>query len=273
LTYRKTLVLSLFLGTIAVGQWAALRHSVLAVPSTDFGKATYLRSLYGWRIGFLRGQHGAWLVRTPSATFPAPSSAGPLSPLEPEMAEILSSLPRKALLEGILYAAALLSGALLLPAASRRVARTRLPALARHVIVGLFTVALGALILSPYLFLGYGGCAFTNWVGPGALSYSGVYLRLSPHPGDTVSYRNVVEVVAYPGLWLASYLNSSRAESETPQWVLVLTELIPRSLRDLPPLIPIVFMFLPFFVLGVGLSCALRGTGVQWGPSLLQTPR
>jgi hypothetical protein len=265
LTYRKTLVLSLFLGAIAVGQWAALRHSVRVVPSTDFGKATYLRSLNGWRIGFLKGQHGAWLVRTPSATFPVPSSAGPVSPLETEMAEILSSLPRKALLEGILYAAALLSGALLLPAASRRVAGTRLPALARHVIVGLFSVALGALILSPYLFLGYGRCAFTNWVGPGALSYSGAYLRLSPHPGDTVSYRNVVEVVALPGLWLASasHLNDSRAESETPQWVLVLNELIPRPLRDLPTSISFVFMFLPYFVLGVGLSFALRGTGVE----------
>jgi hypothetical protein len=50
--------------------------------------------------------------------------------------------------------------------------------------------------LLPLLATGYGASMFTTWEGPGALSYSGPYLRASAIPAETVSYRPHVEAAA-----------------------------------------------------------------------------
>ena len=258
---RALVIGGLVIAGVAVGQCFALLHAVRPVSPERFGSATFLQSVAGWHIGFLRGQHGAWLVRVPASDFSASTAGGAETDLAGEMHHLLLSLPQKAVLEACLYIVALLAFLLAIPALSRRLSLRAVSVRRRFVGMGALGTAVGIILFSPYLVAGYGGSAYTNWVGPGAYSYSGSYLRVSQHAGETVSYRNAVEALALPGLWSSSFLRPRYSAHPTPEWVLVLIELLPRALRGLPSFSSVVAyssVLLPFFCVGVLFSLVPR---------------
>ncbi len=250
------------LGALALAQCIALLHAVRPVSPERFASAAHLRVIGGWQIGFLRGQHGAWLVRTPATVSATSATGGPNASLIPEMLEALDSLPRKAALEGILFSLLFLMAFVGFPALVRRPLVANLsPFLQRVISAGLGAVV-GMALFSPYLLLGYGASAFSNWVGPGAYSSSGPYLTVTGISGETVSYRTVVEAAALPGLTVTSYLLPRPSFGPEPEWRLVLAELLPSWLPSASTVLWHVCVLAPFALLGLLFSYLPRRKGV-----------
>lgn len=201
------------------------------VSTAEFRNAQLLRSSSAWHYGYLRGHHGAQLVRTARTGVALGSPASPDATLTIIMASALSSLPRKAVLEGLLYFFVTVVALL----GFRWLIRLRPSGLVRRLAVVLLFGSFGVLILfaflTPYLAAGYGGSAFSTWVGPGACSYSGGHLWLFTAPGETVSYRYAVELALYTSLWFARQGTGYPLHDDLPMPVLVLLELLPSRLH------------------------------------------
>jgi hypothetical protein len=173
-----------------------------AVTPEFFNKrAMELKVTRNWRYGFVQLWHGAVLLKTRNhepQTVPAAQTfpEGPGWEVAAVMRRELEALPVKAALEACLYISLLayvffgwgrLKEALLAKAGSRG----RL--LLAHVL-GWTTLWLIAGL--PLLVWGYGTPLFTNCVGPGALSSSGLYLGRAPAYSSTVSYYFLLAVLA-----------------------------------------------------------------------------
>jgi len=247
---------SVALVAILAAQVVALRLATPELSATEFREAFFLRSSHAWHYGYVRGHHGAQLVRTARTDAPLLAPAHSDATLTPIMTSALSSLPRKAALEGLFYffvAVVALLGI-------RWLIRLRPSGLLRRLAVvllfGTFAVLVLFAFLTPYLAAGYGASAFSTWVGPGACSSSGGHLWLFTAPGETVSYRYAVELALYSSLWFARQGSGYPLHDDLPMPVLVVLELLPSRLH--PTRLPFFADFLSAaaaqaFTLGVAL--------------------
>ena len=154
-----------------------------------------------WRYGYVQLWHGAVLVK--ARNLDHPTTCGRLAPTVlpmPGIAAImrrdLDALPGKAALEACLYLALLayvFFGWGWLKRGLLAQGRKRGRLLMAHVLgwLGLWLIA-GA----PLLLWGYGTPLFTNCMGPGALSSSGMYLGRVPPYSSTVSYHFLLAALA-----------------------------------------------------------------------------
>ncbi len=219
---------SLFLSCLAAAAVAQYRFFVPnktpSITAERFAEtANHLVDRDVWRYGFVLGHHGAFLVRTlaaGAAPTRCPVMVDPCSEeLEGLMADELDGIPRLAALELAGYALLLAFVVLVLPGAMvwllrRTPKRLRMPVLGFAAAAAVIT-----LFLVPYATIGYGGSAFTNWVGPGAFSYSGGYFWWPHTPGLTVSYRMVLEAVFYRPGTVFGNLGSHLPMPEMPMWL------------------------------------------------------
>lgn len=191
---RATLII--LVAAILAGQGIALHHKLpVYQPGPRKVVPVFLGAFAARRVGYVHGHHGAVLVRLRpgvAATLQAP-------PEEPgEIAEAmqleLKRIPLKAGAEAVWYFLVFF-GVIFLPLrwAWRRHASRRLFALAGA--AALFTAA--GLLQAP-IFFGYDASIFSNWVGPGAYSYSTSALAVTGIPGITVSYRTFLEAMMAP---------------------------------------------------------------------------
>lgn len=253
-TFRTILAILVVVVSVAVLQWLALLHVVEPVSPEQFASVVSLKVVGDWRIGYLHGHHGARLVRTPAASNAATKSAGSDDALVAEMRAVLDSLPRKAALEGGLYSVVLLLAFVALPALARRTAGVAMSAFRRRLLLAGGGALVGIALFSPYQALDYGTSAYTNWVGPGAFSSSGPYITVTGIPGETVSYRTVVEAAAFPGINLASYVLPRQSFEPESEWVLVIKELLPSWLPTPYSLLWKSCVLAPFALFGLLLS-------------------
>lgn len=78
-------------------------------------------------------------------------------------------------------------------------------------------VSAAALLFQVPIFLGYDSSIFTNWVGPGAYSYSSSRIHVTGLSGVTVSYRMFLEALIAPAFTLLSHVVSV---TNIPFWIL-----------------------------------------------------
>ena len=176
-------------------------HIPAVKPDFFAGEAVEIKLTPKWRYGYVQLWHGAVLVK--ARNHDQPTTSGRLTPTvgpEPGIGAImrrdLDALPGKAALEACLYLALLAYvffgwGWLKRSLLARGRKRGRL--LMAHVLgwLGLWLIA-----STPLLLWGYGTPLFTNCVGPGALSSSGMYLGRVPAYSSTVSYHFLLAALA-----------------------------------------------------------------------------
>jgi hypothetical protein len=255
---KRALYLIAVVACVVVVQVIGLRLRVKLVDSADYRESgTELRVSRKWRYGFLRGQHGAFLVRVPLASEPPRAGQLPDSEVYDYMKSDLANLPRTTFLESGFYLALGSYLVALAPWVLRRLAPggTR-----KWVFGGGLGVGFGALFLAPQFFLGYGASAFSTYVGPGALSSSGPYARLTFICAETVSYRPLLELVLLGPTWLFALFAHPFSGVSVPFWLQVVLEFL--RLRSLP--LPLAYWLLVvgfFFMLGavlIAVSSAVR---------------
>ena len=189
-------------GAVLALQAFFLELRVPAIPPVSFAEeAVELKVTPKWRYGYVQLWHGAVLVK--ARNLDQPATYGRLAPTagpEPGIAAImrrdLDALPGKAALEACLYLALLayvFFGWGWLKRGLLAQGRTRGRLLMAHVSgwLGFWLIA-GA----PLLLWGYGTPLFTNCMGPGALSSSGIYLGRVPAYSSTVSYHFLLAALA-----------------------------------------------------------------------------
>lgn len=156
-----------------------------------------LQATHGWRYGYVKGWHGAVLVKTVNQKEAIPECEKiENADITRAMAWELAMVPWKFAGELMLYLG-LLAFVLFVPRwlAHRLSTSGRL----RRIIpmyMALWAAA-WVVFLLPWLAAGYGASMFTTWEGPGAMSYSGPYPRATATPAETVSYRPLVETGAF----------------------------------------------------------------------------
>lgn len=218
---------------LAAFEVACLRSSVATLSPHEFAERATDLSLSGpWRYGYVSGIHGARLVRTANLPDLVPSPHPTDLALTQRMRADLASLPRRAALEFAFYCVLLLyvvsAAPWLYGVLARRWPRRWQLRCAR----GLLAVSVAAIALLPQRLLGYGASAFSTYVGPGALSWSGGYPQITWLTADTISYRTFVEFLLIGPLWLFSKLPQLPfAGVRPPFWLQVLLEMVPQSLR------------------------------------------
>jgi hypothetical protein len=214
----RVLYFILAAGAVLVVQWLCLELRIPAIKPESFAaRAVELKVTRPWRYGYVQLWHGAVLVKARNRAIPAgpgwePQVVGSGGEVYGLMQRELQALPRKAGLEAGLYLGLLGYvffgwGRLQQVVLARRRSRGRVLMAA-----GLGWTLLWIIAGLPLLLWGYGTPLFTNCVGPGALSCSGVFLGRAPAYGLTVSYHLLLTVVvpwflalAWPIFWIASH--------------------------------------------------------------------
>lgn len=215
---RRPLVFLLCVCVILFVQWQFLSVKIVELPWPVYQQqAIDLQPSAGWSYGFVRGHHGARLVRariaagSPPATFTDVDRLQVDATLRSRMQHELDRVAAEATLEALLYVALLVlvfaPAAWILP----RHYRDRDSVLCVSLQGAVKGAMLGTVALLPLALARYGEPLYTNWVGPGAVSYSGPYLGPSPGTGFTVSYRFFVEVFA---LWPYVIARSARGTAD-----------------------------------------------------------
>lgn len=212
--------------TVVVITWLQVHFLGIRVVETEVWpeRATFLKSDAGWNYGYVHGIHGAILIRASAS--PAVGEArtaeedGYSSEYRKErddyMLAELAALRSLAIYEGLFYLSWVLLLRFALPPTFRKLAGAapspRRKARAMAVMTGL---AMGYLLL-PRIAAGYGCSAYSTWAGPYAMSSSGPYLPPTLWPGETISYRPVLEIALLPmvavvrsGGWLPPLLLSA----------------------------------------------------------------
>jgi len=190
-------------GVALAGHFWLLTRKIHPISGSEYGShAVDLRETPRWRYGFFAGHHGAVLVKTLNlGKVPTAKESGLIRELKPVMERELRLIPRKAVLEAVLYL--LVLGYLILVTERLRIrllnpGRNRLARLALELVPGAIFFALAA---GPLLLWGYGYGGFSNLAGPGALSYSGPYFSLTNwlmNSGNTISYRAFISPILLP---------------------------------------------------------------------------
>lgn len=205
---------ALLLMAIVIGETVALHRKF---PLYHAGRSriapVYLRHVAGLNIGYVRGHHGAHFVRLPPGS---PSHTRTVAAEQVEIATAMQAelgrMPLKILGE-ISWYFAVIFGVICVP--FRFACRRRKSG---HVlaIIGAVAFFAGALLFQLPITLGYDGSVFSNWVGPGAYSYSRPHMGVTGIPGVTVSYRPFLEAMIAPPAKLVFAL--MRPDQEVSFW-------------------------------------------------------
>ncbi|MBA4389143.1 MAG: hypothetical protein C0404_14315 [Verrucomicrobia bacterium] len=195
--------------------WLAATHAgvtYLRVPdigTSNFAQhASELKVTPGWRYGFVHGHHGAHLVKARNISDAAArrpgssldSGAGGKGYLRAAMAEDLRTYKTRSALEAGFYVLLLAYVFWAAPALKRKLI-PEFAACPRHILYVVAATAAGwTFVCLPILCTGYGSSLFSTWEGHGAMSWSGPYYGfITGTPGETISYRPVLEVLsAFP---------------------------------------------------------------------------
>jgi hypothetical protein len=197
----------ILLGGVAI-TWLQIHFLSVRVIETDGWpeEATFLKADDGRNYGFVHGIHGAILIESTSGPPEAAAPSREDSMYSPEfrkelsdhMVEELAGVRRLAVYEGLFYFSWILLLKFGLPPTFRKlagaVAAPKRKARAAAVVTCL---AVGYLLL-PRMTFCYGSSAYSTWVGPYAMSWSGPYLPPTLWPGETISYRPVLEIALLP---------------------------------------------------------------------------
>ncbi len=177
----------------------ALQWGLVWIPSVDIARferiATELDRTDRWRYGYVLQHHGAVFARARYV-----SGAPPLGPLR--RADRLSALMARELrlenwkagLELLLYAGLFVLCRVGLPrflGARPWAVRTGLRRCTSAALSGVIVVSVA---MAPYLATGYGEPLFSNRIGPGALSYSGLVPATAPIT-SAISYTLYLQVL------------------------------------------------------------------------------
>lgn len=165
-----------------------------------------------WAYGYSRGPHGAVLFKAPETSAPNrdPDSEPEVRAYESEtkgyMIRELEGVPNLAILEGVFYASWFALLAWVLPGLVRPLIGSSASRWRRAAVIG-FAAGLAALyFLLPRAVACYGCSAYSTYAGPYWMSMSGGYLAPTFWPGETVSYRPVLEILFLPLRPLARHL-------------------------------------------------------------------
>jgi hypothetical protein len=193
---------------VATITWLQLHFLSVRVIQTDGWPetATFLKADNGRNYGFVHGIHGAILIQSTSAPPEGGAPPGEDSMYSPEfrkelsdyMVEELAGLPRLAAYEGLFYFSWILLLRFGLRPAFRKLARPEASSKRKARAVAAVTCLALAYLLLPYMTFCYGSSAYSTWAGPYAMSSSGPYLPPTLWPGETISYRPVLEIVLLP---------------------------------------------------------------------------
>lgn len=185
---------------------------ITEVSASDYAeRATELSVDQNWRYGFYVWAHGALLVKTrnvpgvhPYGTLPPDSKTGEIMLDEFRMA------PYRPWLEGALYVA-LLGYILFIAPWARNVVSSRyhsrfLQTAGPLLFESLLWIAGWSLLIAPMVLWGYGATVYTTCQGRVFFSCSGPYLEMGHVSAETVTYRPLIERVAYAPLYLQARL-------------------------------------------------------------------
>lgn len=200
----KALLLAVALAAIGALQTYFMSVRVAALDAWPEG-GVFLRTDGRWRFGYVYGIHGAILFKTTAPVVPRPvseSDDGMPPEFYPEvsadMARVLDGLPGLQLQEGAFYFLGVLFVMFVLPAILRRRGPEAATDACRARAWGLMSALTLGYVMLPYVATCYGGSAYSTWAGPHAMSSSGPYLPPSLWPGETISYRPVLEIALLP---------------------------------------------------------------------------
>lgn len=199
---RRLVATLLLLAGIVVLQVVFVTRKVPEIDGKRYdAKAVTLRTEDGVRYGYLHTMHGAILVRS-STSDPSRGATGPAA--DPEIVAImtraLADVPRHALAEGTFYFAFLSLFLWGIPTVYGRLTGASGGALRKAAVVGVLAAAAMFSFLAPRTFLAYGASAFSSWGGPWPDGCGYGYPYLSGMPGETVSYRGLLEIALLPSM-------------------------------------------------------------------------
>lgn len=203
---KRELLLPALIAVLAVATLQAYawdRKITTVDEETYFDRAFDLRINGQDRVGYHIERHGAVFVHTTAsgATGQRAPEREEIEPVRAFMQAELDWLPWKAALEGVWYALVAVALTVSFMRAARLTPR-------RAAYRGALAVWKAWCVFLLPLWLGYGQPVFSNWIGPGALSWSGPYFYSEWTPGLTVSYRPLVEALALmPALALEPVLS------------------------------------------------------------------
>jgi hypothetical protein len=196
--FRRRLIIFIVLSLLNIAvQTFFLFLKVFEIRPLVYSEMAWdLKETPDWRYGYVKGWHGAVLVKTPNEakSIPVNKRIG-TDEITQAMARELEMVPWKFAGELILYLS-LLGFMLFIPRwLAHRLSESGRQLRIMPMYAALWAAAWCAFIL-PLLTIGYGASIFTNWQGPGALSYSGPHPMAQAIPADTISYRPLVETAA-----------------------------------------------------------------------------
>jgi hypothetical protein len=179
-------------------QWMMLRAKVPTIPEAIYKEdAVDLRVTPKWRYGYAMLHHGAILVRTRNTSNqPTDIPSGPHDEIWSAMDNEFRLIPTKTILESLLYLSLLVYALYGSSWLTDKIVAEKKGPLAAFVTKTILWMVAWTIASSPLLVGGYGEPLYSTWIGPGALSYSGPYWRISSGCGLTVSYRPFIEIIA-----------------------------------------------------------------------------
>ena len=201
---------------VAAGLLVLLQWSLVSIPSVDIlhfnRRATELQRTARWRVGYILEYHGATFVKTRmQADAPGlrPRPAG--DAVAAIMARELRQRVRKGWLELAFYAGLFVVyqlGRETLRRVRTRADVTRLQFCAAVALAGVVFVTAA---MTPYLLFGYGEPLFSNRLGPGAISSSGLIPSTAPMT-SAISYGLMLQqLIVWPLMsaqWAADPLSA-----------------------------------------------------------------
>ena len=199
-------VLIISVAMIAAFQIGWYSKRVVTVDAAVFSEHCYdLKVDDEWRYGYTHGNlHGSILVKTPILG----DNFQKLVSNEPEktsyMLNELDRLPRIAAYEGLFYLTWIATILIVLPRIYRKINVLGKSASRRALSAGVVTGVAVLIFLFPMIIMDYGWSAFTTLGGPYAISMSGPYAHLTWYPGETISYRPLVELFTLPMMKIAA---------------------------------------------------------------------
>lgn len=188
--------------------WLQTHFLSVRVVQTDKWpeEATYLKADADWRYGYVRGIHGAILIRTAASVQPVVLANVEEESLDSDrtkevadhMKKELGQLRHLAVYEGLFYFSWVLLMRFGFPVLRRRLGGPSASSRRKARVSAVLTMVAVGYLLLPRIVLCYGASAYSTWAGPYAMSASGPYLPPSLWPGETVSYRPVLEIALLP---------------------------------------------------------------------------
>jgi hypothetical protein len=197
MTRGTAVTVAVLIAMITVGQVIALHHKFSEAERRPSNRTpVFLREIAGISMGFVLGHHGARFITLSSNDLPRGGAdySTELARLKAVMQTELDRIPLKIIAEAVWYFAVVFFVVCRPLAVSwrRRASPSSLAA------TGATVLFAATVVFQVPIAFGYDGSIFSNWVGPGAYSYSRPYVGVTGISGVTVSYRPFLEAMITP---------------------------------------------------------------------------